>query len=220
MLLQLPSQEFQQWRESARRALSLGVPPERFNWQLPDLCIGDERLAIPSAMVPGNFLNFARRVAMHNSEERWAHLYALLWRLHHGEPAVLEMNEDPSVARAWFMYKAVERDFMKMKVFVRFQDRHELRVAWYKPDHFITEELAGYFVKRDPNRVWMLHTPRLTVRWNLKEIEFSSGLADAPRFLVDDHEEVWLRYYRAQFDPARERIRACTRRGRVLRLGP
>lgn len=206
MNLQLPSQQFKAWRDSARTSLSLGVPPERFDMLLPGLCVGDFELAVPSPMVPGNFLKFAKRVAMHNSEERWTLLYSLLWRMHHGEPGILDMHDDPQVARAWSMYKAVGRDLMKMRVFVRFQNKHGLRVAWYKPDHFVTEELAGFFVKRDRGMMWLLHTPDLTVRWNMKELEFSGGLAAAPKFLTDDHEDVWLRYYQAQFDPRRERI--------------
>lgn len=216
MQLRLPSQQFSDWRKSARIGLEKGVPPERFDPELPEMCLGDEALAVPSAMVPRQFLKFARRVALHNSPERWTLLYSLLWRLHHGEGAIMRDMEDAQVKRAVFMFKAVGRDLMKMKVFVKFRDSHGLKVAWYKPDHFIEEELARYFVKRDRDQVWLLHTPHLTVRWNKAEIEFSGGLAQPPRFMTDDHEEVWRRYYHAQFDPWREKITACMPGRRVL----
>ncbi len=207
MNLALPSHEFEQWRIGARRGLSLGVPPERFHWQFPELCVGDERLAVASAFVPQSFLNFAKQVALHKSEERWTLLYTLLWRFHHGEPAILSNVDDPQVAKAVFMFKAVDRDKMKMKAFVKFKETHELRVAWYKPEHHIAEDLVTWFVKRDPQHSWILHTPQLTVRWNLHEVELSAGLAQPPRFFAEEDEEFWLRYYQVQFDPLRERVR-------------
>jgi uracil-DNA glycosylase len=206
MQLRLPSQQFNEWRKNARIALENGVPPERFDHELPGMVPGDLALAVPSAMVPRQFLKFAKRVAMHNSEEKWRLLYSLLWRIHHGEADLMKNLNDPEVARAIFMFKAVGRDLMKMKVFVKFRDSHGLKVAWYKPDHHIEEELARFFVKRVPDSVWLLHTPHLTVRWNKKEVEYSAGMAQPPRFMTDNHEEVWQRYYHAQFNPWREKI--------------
>jgi uracil-DNA glycosylase len=207
MNLQLPSKIFADWRESARRGLTLGVPPERFNWYLPELCVGDESLAVASPMVPGTFLTWANKIALHKDESKWTVLYKLLWRMHHGEPFLLQEEQDADVARALFLGKAVDRDILKMQLFVRFHESHGLKVAWYKPEHFISEDVATYFVRKMPEETWLLHTPQLTVRWSGKELEYSAGLETVPRFLIDEGEDVWQRYYHAQFNPHRERIR-------------
>jgi probable DNA metabolism protein len=196
--LHLPSQVFAEWRESARLGLQNGVEPAKFDWTLPGLCAGDAALAVEVPTVPGHFLNMALSLALHRDEDKWRLLYSLLWRLNHGEPGLLSLEDDAEVVKARFMEKAVLRDMHKMQVFVRFKESHHNLVAWYEPGHAITESVAPYFLQRYQDQPWVIHTPALSVRWNLKELEFSAGLAQPPRFLVEDSDETWSRYRAAQ----------------------
>src|SRR5690606_40408118 len=84
---------------------------------------------------------------------RHALLYRLLWRLAHGERALLEVGSDPDVAWAHAAAKAVRREKHKMKAFVRFRevagDQGPVFISWFEPVHDVLPQVAPFFVKRD-----------------------------------------------------------------------
>lgn len=219
MHVQLPSAVFEQWRSNARRALTRGVSPDNFDLHLSDLAPADPSQAVESPMVPGPFIKFARTVGLHKDEQKWNILYSILWRLHHGEPDILQKLDDPQVSRARFMEGAVQRDMMKMRLFTKFRSTHNLLVAWYAPEHFITEAMAAHFVQSHAHEEWALHTPQLSVHYVGRVLEFSSGMAQAPRMFTDAGEDIWLRYASTQLNPARQCIRMAASAGAGPREG-
>jgi DNA polymerase len=114
----------------------------------------------PPLRVPAAFLEKARLVACHRSEQRWALLYALLWRMTNGERHLLELHGDPQVLQLDAWARAVRRDIHKMKAFVRFraiadgdapaagEEAARRFVAWFEPEHLVVEEASGFFRRR------------------------------------------------------------------------
>jgi DNA polymerase len=106
------------------------------------------------------------------------------------------------------MVRAVARDMHKMHAFVRFRpvtdgDGHTVQVAWFEPDHYITEANAGFFVRRFTQMHWAILTPDASVRWDGSSLHVGPGgqRTDAPP--PDAGEALWLTYYRHIFNPAR-----------------
>ena len=64
--------------------------------------------------VPRDFLRLASAVACHRNGRRWDDLYRALWRLTHGEPALLEVATDPDVHRLTAMERGVRLASHKM----------------------------------------------------------------------------------------------------------
>jgi uracil-DNA glycosylase family protein len=92
---------FDAWQVAARILLRQGVPPADVVWREragapgPAIAEGPD----PAIRVPRQFIELARRVAVHPDPGRWAALYAVLWRLVHGAPGLLGDAADPDVAR-------------------------------------------------------------------------------------------------------------------------
>src|SRR5690606_35700762 len=156
-----------EWREAARALLVDAVPPEHVLWQSgaqDDLLGASMPLlqgvarggpgATPSGSraqtapdpatagaraprVPREFLDLAALVIAHADPQRHALLYRLLWRIAHGERALLAMVTDDDVAWARLAAKAVSREKHKMKAFVRFREvadgQGTVYVAWFEP---------------------------------------------------------------------------------------
>ncbi len=91
------------WRDAARRLIREGVPPERVAWlegeeesaDAEDVR-GDEDAA---PRVPRAFLELAGTIARHPDPARWKVLYAVLYRMTHGESDLLLSTTDPDVTR-------------------------------------------------------------------------------------------------------------------------
>ncbi|WP_237216620.1 UdgX family uracil-DNA binding protein [Falsiroseomonas oryziterrae] len=201
------------WRSAARGLLGAGVPPEQAEWRVagdaPGLFAGDA--APPAATspfhVPRAFVALAEIAIRHRDPERFALLYRVLWRLTHGEPALMQVATDADIVRLEAMAKAVRRDAHKMHAFLRFRQveteagvRH---VAWFEPEHHIEEAEAGFFVRRFAGLRWSIVTPRRTVHWDGQELRFGPGgrRQDVPP--DDAVEPLWRAYYAAIFNPAR-----------------
>lgn len=143
----------------------------------------------------------------HRESERYALLYALVWRLLHGERHLIEIASDPLVFRLERMAKSVRRDLDKMHAFVRFRridaDRDERFVAWFEPDYFILEATAGFFVERFRALNWSILTPIGAIHWDRKNLRFGppARRQDAP--FSDPFEAGWQGYYESTFNPAR-----------------
>jgi DNA polymerase len=167
--------DFTAWRNAARGLLSAGVEPAQVEWRVigdhPGL-FGDGAPPAPPAgppafSVPRAFLEVAEIAIRHRDAGRFAALYGLLWRVTHGEHALMGDAADPDVRRLEGMARAVRRDAHKMHAFLRFRQveteaglRH---VAWFEPEHHIEEAEAGFFVRRFAGLRWTIVTPRRTV---------------------------------------------------------
>jgi DNA polymerase len=153
------------------------------------------------------------RAGLHAAPDRFARLWRLLWRLQH-EPRLRGDRLDPERVALEGLARQVRREEHKAHAFVRFRPidepvpedpslRQTLNVAWFEPEHHIVEAVAPFFVRRFASMRWALLTPRRSVRWDGRSLQFGPGArrADAPP--ADAGEALWLAYYRATFNPAR-----------------
>ncbi|CAN7641333.1 TIGR03915 family putative DNA repair protein [Acidovorax sp. LjRoot194] len=178
---------------------STGTPPDPAS--LPP------RTGHPAPRVPEDFVRLCERLVLHRNPARFALMYRLLWRLAH-DRALRHDPLDADRMQAHHMVRAVARDMHKMHAFVRFRpvtdsDGHTVQVAWFEPDHFITEANAGFFVRRFTQMHWAILTPDASVRWDGTDLHVGPGgqRSDAPP--PDAGEALWLTYYRHIFNPAR-----------------
>ncbi len=191
-----------------------GVDPAEVVWQVGDApgdLFGHDPLP-PDPMraafsVPRAFVDLAQMAILHRDPERFALLYALLWRLR-DRPGLMEDRADPLLRRIDALAKAVRRDIHKMRAFVRFRevaDGDGARfVAWFEPEHHIVRANAGFFVRRFASMRWSILTPELSLHWDGETLNEGPGGArrsDAPD--GDPVEALWKGYYAAIFNPAR-----------------
>jgi DNA polymerase len=201
------------WRVAARTLRAAGVPPEEAVWTVAgaqdlfdDEPIEPRAEAASAFTVPRQFLTLADAVVRHRSDERFALLYRVLWRLG-AEPGLLQIHSDPDVAKARAFARSVGTAEHKMRAFVRFRQvpdaEAETYVAWFEPAQRVTELAAPFFVSRFANLRFSLLTPDVCAHWDTESLTFTSGAdpADTPR--EDGLEEYWRAYYAAIFNPAR-----------------
>lgn len=215
------------WRDAARRFLAARVEPEKIVWQpgeSADDLFADGKEDLPpepqlEMRVPRAFPDLAKSALLHSDPERFALLYRLLWQITE-HPGLLSDQADPLVRRIELMAKAVRRDIHKMHAFVRFREIADPAaaatggtrfVAWFEPEHHIVRATAGFFVRRFAQMAWSILTPELSIHWNGEVLTESEGAnpASAPR--EDSLEDMWKAYYGATFNPARLKVGAMTR---------
>jgi DNA polymerase len=205
--------DFAAWRVAARGLIGAGVAPDAVAWRMageaPGLFGGETPVPAPglSFPVPRAFVELAEIAIRHRDAERFALLYRTLWRITHGEPALMQVATDPDILRLSAMAKSVRRDAHKMHAFLRFRQveteagtRH---IAWFEPDHHIEEAEAGFFIRRFAQLRWSIVTPKRSLHWDGQEIALGPGgrRADVP---ADDAvAPLWRAYYAAIFNPAR-----------------
>ena len=216
--------DFETWREGARRALAHGLPPEVVRTIVAGEAGGlfdAEGTAPPTAAgglapkVPTGFVETARQAACHTDPERYALLYRLLWRMAR-EPHLLANRGDRDVDRVERLAKAVRRDAHKMKAFVRFRlvegSGPERYVAWFEPDHHIVRFTAPFFARRFASMEWSILTPAECAHWRGGEGEddlvFTPGVPRSAAPEEDALEDYWRQYYAAIFNPARLKLDA------------
>jgi probable DNA metabolism protein len=217
----LPAEDdFEAWRDAARDMAEAGIPPDAVVWQVaggePDLFGADRpRNAAPSFPVPRSFVDLARSAICHSDPQRFAMLYAMLWRLRTNRHA-MDDRADPLLHRIERLAKEVRRDVHKMHAFVRFreledEDGETRFVAWFEPDHHIVRHTAGFFVRRFANMRWSILTPEVSIHWDRTTLTEGPAAtrADAPD--GDPVEETWKAYYAAIFNPARLKVKAMTK---------
>ena len=206
--------------------LASGVAPARVDWTAggdgqPVLGLADEPSmdALPAEVaagaagrVPKAFLPLAEAVACHRDGERWALLYRVLWRLTHGERALLEVATDPDVHRLLRMEKAVRRSAHKMKAFVRFRrvehEAGEHYVAWFEPEHDVLVRTAPFFTDRFASMRWSILTPDGCAHWDGASLAITPGVPRSAAPDADALEAAWRTYYASTFNPARLRTNA------------
>ena len=212
--------DFQGWRLAARQLRLEEAEPHEVMWTVRG--VGDLFGEAPAPLetvarfkAPRGFLDLAEAVILHRSEDRFALLYRMLWRLG-PEPNLLHIHSDPDLYRSRAMAKAVSLASHKMKAFVRFRmvadaEGSETYVAWFEPAHRVTERVAPFFVGRFASMNFSILTPDACVHWDTRELVATPGAeaADAPG--EDALEDYWRTYYASIFNPARLKIGAMTK---------
>ena len=143
-----PGADLDGFRRAVRHLIATGARPEDVVWSTrPTLFGTDGESGAAAVNLPRALAELIRLVVCHRDPERYALLYAAVWRSLHGERHLLEISTDPLVHRLDRMAKAVRRDLHKMHAFVRFRrvdvEGVERYVAWFEPEHFILEATAG-----------------------------------------------------------------------------
>jgi len=209
--------DFDGWRSAARDLAEAGIPPEAVVWQVEG---GEGELfggaapaaAAPSFAVPRAFVDLAKDAICHSDPERFALLYALLWRLRSDRQAVSDAA-DPLVRRISGLAKEVRRDIHKMHAFVRFRELDDPSggtrfVAFFEPDHHIVRRAASFFVNRFANMRWSILTPELSVHWDGETLVEGPGATRADAPAGDPLEAMWGTYFASIFNPARLKVGA------------
>ncbi|WP_422013081.1 UdgX family uracil-DNA binding protein [Reyranella sp.] len=201
------------FRAAVRRLAARRAPPESVSWSAAgesDLfgARQDDVDAAPPVGLPRALGELIRLVVCHCDRERYALMYAAVWRVVNGERALLDVQSDPLVHRLEGMAKSVRRDLHKMHAFVRFRETHdpdgtERFVSWFEPEHFIVEATAGFFVERFRSLVWSILTPKGSLHWDRETLTVGppAQRSDAPQ--SDGFEAAWRCYYENVFNPAR-----------------
>lgn len=207
------------WRDAARALLAARVPPEQIVWNwdgttselfATDIPPPTTRKAIK---VPADFVQMAQWVVWHKDPQRFARLYALLWRLRL-EKGIMTDRADAELSRLRQMEKAVHRCKHKMRAFVRFRDlrtggARRSFAAWFEPTHHTVEPCAPFFARRFADMDWMIVTPNVTAKFTDGDLTFHEG-REKPDLPDDAAEALWGTYFQNIFNPARLKISAMT----------
>lgn len=210
--------DFDGWRDAARRFALAGVPPQDIDWRVEGEAgslLAFDKLPIEQGdgvfSVPRAFLELAETTILHRDTERFALLYTLLVDVR-AQRTRMDDQADPLVRRVEMLAKAVRRDIHKMRAFVRFremQDDDGTRfVAWFEPDHHIVRANAGFFVRRFASMRWSILTPEISIHWDGERLSEGPGASKADAPAGDPVEEMWKSYYASIFNPARLKQRA------------
>jgi probable DNA metabolism protein len=217
--------DFDGWRDAARRFLASRVEPERIVWhagESADDLFAEREADLPpepqlELRVPRAFPALAQSAILHSDPERFALLYRLLWQVTE-HPGLISDHADPLVRRVELMAKAVRRDSHKMHAFVRFREIADgdstggkRFVAWFEPEHHIVRANAGFFVRRFASMAWSILTPELSIHWDGHTLTEGPGADRSMAPTEDALEDMWKAYYAAIFNPARLKVGAMTR---------
>lgn len=221
MIQVLAPANFELWRQTARTLLAAQTPPPEVLWSgvaqghlfgAQPLPVGTQ--ARTPLRVPAAFMRLAELVAYHRDPGRWDLLYQALYRLHSGEPRLLDDLADPLTHRLLRMEQAVRRDEHKMHAFVRFRrcerEGAEHFIAWHRPDHLIVQLAAPFFARRFGVMRWTIMTPDEIAAWDGAALHFGPGVSQPPAD-GDELDELWRTYYGAVFNPARINLAATKR---------
>ncbi|MET0547043.1 MAG: UdgX family uracil-DNA binding protein [Caulobacterales bacterium] len=210
-----PGADLAGFRAAARMLLQAQCVPGDIAWTTtaaPDLFDTAAALGGAPVLLPRAVAELIDSIILHSDAEKYALLYALLWRINHGERHVLEVKSDPLVHRLERMAKKVRTDIYKMHAFLRFRragnETPERFAAWWEPEHFILEAAAPFFVDRFPSFRWTIFTPIGSLLWNRETLTLGppGRRQDAPEH--DEFESGWKDYFESTFNPARVNERA------------
>lgn len=209
---------FAQWREQARALLAQNVPPEQVSWNATadnDLFGATAAPALPPTRrrvkVPAQALALFEQAARYRSEDRWALLYQVLWRVAGGDRAAL-LAGDRDGSRLQQRVRAVQREIHHLHAFVRFQPRPaageeepEL-VAWIEPAHDVLDAVGEHFCQRLGRLRWLIATPEDGLLHDGRQLHYRRPCPEQwQRWAQAGGEEsaLWQQYYRSIFNPAR-----------------
>ena len=209
------------WRDASRDLLLRAVPPEQVEWNVAGSGGGlfaDEGDPLPperreTVTIAKELLRDVQTVLLHRDPERFALAYRIVHRAQ-DEPKLHRNPADPDMHRLRGLAKSVRRDIHKMHAFVRFrtigtsEDGREQFVAWFEPDHHITEAVAPFFRDRFTGMNWLIVTPEAGIAWDGEALRTGPGgrKSDVPQ--EDALEAEWKSYYGAIFNPARLKTKA------------
>lgn len=212
------------WRDAARRCLLQGLRPEDVLWSMgrvegdlfaeapPSTGPAPDLTSANKPSVPRSFVAIAETVVWHSAPDRFARLYALLWRLQ-SQPGLLADRADRDVTRLRAMEKSVRRCQHKMKAFVRFREIGDPALprrqfaAWFEPEHHTVEPTAAFFLRRFSDMDWRIVTPDITAICEDGALRFETDLP-RPDLPEDANEALWTTYFRNIFNPARLKVGA------------
>ena len=205
------------WRDAARGFLSDGIPPDQVTWGDSSTPAGlfDDHCPTPPAgavTVPKSFVAMANTVVWHSDPERFARLYAFLWRLK-DQPALMQDRGDTDLAKLRMLEKNVRRCQHKMKAFVRFRDigvtpeGRRSFAAWFEPSHHTMEPTATFFMRRFADMDWRIITPDVSALFENGTLRFALDQL-RPDLPDDASEGLWVTYFRNIFNPARLKVQA------------
>ncbi|KQI69282.1 DNA polymerase [Loktanella sp. 3ANDIMAR09] len=207
------------WRDAARACLAARIPPQDILWDFAgaeaELFATD--LPAPTVRgtvkVPADFVEMAKWVVWHTDPQRFARLYAMLWRLRL-DKGLMTDRADAELAKLRQMEKAVHRCKHKMRAFVRFRDLRtggprRSFAAWFEPTHHTLEPNAPFFARRFADMDWMIVTPDVTANFKDGKLTFHPG-QEKPDLPDDAAEELWGTYFKNIFNPARLKVKAMT----------
>ncbi len=148
--------DFPGWRRAARALALEGVAPEDAVWSVAEAA---DLFAAPPPDAPppaGTFsvsralVDLAECAIQARDAERFALLYRLVWRAHHGEKHLLEDAADPQVQRVQRLAQAVRRDTHKMRAFVRFREVRD--TGGLGPSPVVPDDAPDEAAPADPAR--------------------------------------------------------------------
>jgi probable DNA metabolism protein len=205
-----PGADLDGFRRALCELIATGTPPAAVVWHdgdAPSLFGGGEMAGVTPLSLPRAAARLIETVICHRDPERYALLHALVWRLHHGERALLEIASDPLVYRLGRMEKSVHRDLHKMHAYIRFRRvgtaDGERFIAWFEPGHFILEATADFFVDRFRGMAWSILTPDGSLHWDGAELALGPPARREQAPACDALEASWRSYYESTFNPAR-----------------
>src|SRR3989344_5235394 len=185
------------FRTAARALVQANVPPQAVDWRCqadaaedlfaPEPAASDTWPSpppdAPPLRVPLDFVHLCEQLILHRDPGRFALMYRLLWRMAQGGHEADSARHDPLDT-----------------------DGQPLHMAWFEPDHYITEANAGFFIRRFTQMRCAILTPDASVRWDGQQLHTGPGAqrSDAPP--PDAGEALWLTYYRHIFNPARLKL--------------
>jgi len=207
---------FDTWRDAVRLLLAQDVPPHAVQWRSTlaeaDLFGGLAQAATPaqtvvSVRIPRSLMTMLESAACFRADDRWAFLYRVVWRWHHGEQVVMSAADEDGM-RLHAMVKTIHREAHKMNAFLRFRERAaELGaprfVAWFEPLHDVLPRVSAHFARRMGRASWLIATPQATAVWDGSTLLQGPPSATGPLDVEDEGEQLWLAYYRSTFNPAR-----------------
>lgn len=211
--------DFAGWREAARALLAAAIPPDAVNWNAHDSgtpSLFGEPPVIPtrtagagSLRIPANLLEMIRLASRHDTPERWALFYRILWRWSLGDRSGA-LAGDADGSRLHQLNREVRNEVCHLMSFVRFRERNPREgepespryVAWIAPAYPVLREVADHFARRMGRVSWIIVTPDESALSDGSRIVFGEGQPEGLR-CDDPNEALWATYYRSTFNPGR-----------------
>jgi uracil-DNA glycosylase family protein len=166
------------WRRATRAFVLAGVAPSELRW-----AVGGTSDAVPDAngsfTLSSTLVALAAQAFQVREMERFALLYTLVWRAHHGELTVSDADDpDLRIVRRWAL--AVRADAHRMRTLIRFarvtMDDRPHFLGWYQPDYFVLESNARMLARRDLANGFTIVTPDGSAHRDQGGLRFGSGL--------------------------------------------
>jgi uracil-DNA glycosylase len=208
------AQDFASFRSAARSLIEQHVRPEEVAWVDPasqqTSLFGAAEVAEVAAStfkVPRRFVELADLAAMYRSDDRFALLYRVLFRIAHGTPKLLDDELDTDVHELNRRVKSVKHDEHRMHAFVRFRQVDDVFIAWYRPEHLIVRLTAPFFQRRFASQRWSILTPDESAHWDGEALRYGPGAPRTEAPQDDELEDLFRTYYKATYNPARANLR-------------